>query len=308
MLPKHGIAHGAFLLAYTARLSPAASLDALVDTARNQQSYLASATDLEAPASGLRALNLLRCEGRVTLDARLEALSHAADRGTMLGFARILLEGFPPVWLWSAVDRRQVLREYIPSADLEALAWLEPELDALLLGVHAKLNAVRQEQIAKRIGDAAEEILMAAFRFEGRSPVHVARFYDGCGYDIELPTLPLDRIEVKAASTNTRGRFRLTRNEFDQSTKFGAEWRVLQVVFTSEAFFADRVGCGHVVEIIAVSSSAVSQLAAADTPEFRWMESAEFAPASPDWIKVAISLDPEFSVLGFHAQRPASSA
>lgn len=299
MLPKHGVVHGAFLLAYTARLNPVASLEQLIEASRSQLTFLSSATDLRTPANGLRELKLLRNEARIELDARLKPLSHTADERTMIGIARLLLEGFPPIWLWSAVEGGQVLREYIPSDDLDALIWLEPNLDSLLLGVHAKLEAPRQQDLIKQIGDAAEAILMAAFELEGRRPIHVAKFHDGCGYDIELPTAPVDCIEVKAASANTRGRFRLTRNEFDKCRLLGSEWRLLQVVFCPQAFFAERIGAQHVLEVIEIACGVVLQLPPPDSDAFRWMESAELTPAAAEWRKVTISLDPTFSVPGF---------
>ncbi len=299
MLPNHGTVHGAFLLAYTARLNRLASLEQLIEASRSQLTYLASATDLHAPAIGLRDLKLLKEKPCIGIDARLEPLSHAADHRTMIGIARLLLEGYPPIWLWSAVDRGQVLREYIPSNDLKALNWLEPQLDALLKSVHAKLEAARQNDLIKQIGDASEAILMAAFELEGRRPIHVAKFHDGCGYDIELPSTPIDRIEVKAASTNTRGRFRLTRNEFDQCRLLGSEWRLLQVVFSPQAFFAGSIGARHVLEVIEITSSNVLQLAPPDSDAFRWVESAEFTPHPADWRKVAIKLDPTFYAPGF---------
>lgn len=299
MLPKHGVVHGSFLLAFTARLNAVASLEGLVETSRRQLTYLSSATDLHAPAMALRDLKLIHDEMGIKLDTRLEPLSHAADRRTMIGLARLFLEGYPPIWLWSAVKQGQVLREYIPLCDLEALGWVEPDLDALLVSVHAKVDASAQQNLIKQIGDAAEAILMAAFELEGRQPIHVAKFHDGCGYDIELPSLPVDRIEVKAASTNTRGCFRLTRNEFDHCRLFGPEWRLLQVVFCPQAFYAERIGAQHVLEVIEVAGDVVSKLPPADSDNFLWMESAKFIPVVADWQRVAIRLDPAFFVPGF---------
>lgn len=299
MLPNHGVTHAAFLLGYTARLNKVASIDQLIEMARSQLTYLASATDLRTPAAGLLDLKLLAVDACVALDAKLETLSYTADQRTMTAIARLLLQGAPPIWLWSAVQHGRVLREYIPSADLNALSWLEPELDALLVSVHAALNTERQTELIKQIGDTAELLLMAAFAYEGRRPIHVARHHDGCGYDIELPASPRDRIEVKAASVNTEGQFRLTRNEYDKARLWGTEWRLIQVVFSQQAFFADRIGAQHVVGMNELSAAAVSRLAPPDSASFRWIESAQFSPAAHDWSKVEITLDPNFSTPGF---------
>lgn len=308
MLPNHGVTHAAFLLGYTARLNEVDSIEHLIMLARSQWTYLASATDLRVPAAGLLDLGLLAVGRHVTLDTRLDALSHNADRRTMHGIARLLLRVAPPFWLWSAVSQGKVLREYIPSADLTALSWLEPDLDALLLSVHTELDAGRQQDLAKQIGDAAELILMAAFVYEGRSPIHVARYHDGCGYDIELPASPIARIEVKAASINTRGRFRLTRNEYDKARSWGSGWRLIQLVFSNQAFFVERIGGQHVVDVLELSADDILRLAPVDSAEFRWMESAEFQPDVNDWRKIAIKFDPNFTTLGFRRMgKPATA-
>lgn len=299
MLPKHGIVHGAFLLAYTARLSKLDSLENLVRAARNQQSFLASAIELQSPAEALTALKLLSRETPIKINPQLSALSIVADRPTLIGLARLFLEGFPPIWLWSAAANGVVRREYIPSADLAALDWLELDLDALLLDVYQKLEFTRQQTVIKRIGDAAEEMLMAAYKRGGLNPIHVARFYDGCGYDIELPTNPIQRIEVKAASINTQGRFILTRNEYEKSLIYGPEWQLIQVIFTPAAFIADKVTSTHVAKILSIPAEAIRQLAPVSTTQFKWLESAEFTPASNAWEPVSVQLDTEFSITGF---------
>lgn len=303
MLPKHGIVHGAFLLAYTARLSKLDSLENLIRAARSQQSFLASAIDLQSPAEALSALKLLIRENPIKINPQLSALSIVADRPTLIGLARLFLEGFPPIWLWSAAANGVVRREYIPSADLAALDWLELDLDTLLLDVYQKLESTRQQAIIKRIGDAAEEMLMAAYKREGLNPTHVARFYDGCGYDIELPTDPIQRIEVKAASTNTQGQFILTRNEYEKSLIHGPEWQLIQVIFTPAAFIANKVTSAHVAKILSIPADTIRQLAPVATTEFRWLESAQFHPATDEWKPVEIQLDTEFSITGFRVPR-----
>lgn len=299
MLPNHGVTHAVFLLGYTARLNAVASLDQLIGAARTQSTYLASATDLRTPATRLLELGLLAVGRSVTIDSQLDALFHNADQRAMHGIARVLLKAAPPFWLWSAVHQGKVLREYIPSADLAALSWLEPHLDTLLVSVHLELDTGRQQNLAKQIGDAAELILMAAYAYEGHRPIHVARYHDGCGYDIELPGSPIDRIEVKAASVRTQGQFRLTRNEYDKARLWGSEWRLIQLVFSQQAFFAERISGQHVVDVLDLSADAILRLAPADTPEFRWMESAEFTPAVEDWRKISINFDPNFTTSGF---------
>ena len=147
---------------------------------------------------------------------------------------------------------------------------------------------------------------MAAYQREGLNPTHVARFYDGCGYDIELPTCPIQRIEVKAASTNTQGQFILTRNEYDKSLVYGSEWCVVQVVFSPEAFFADKVTSAHIVKILAISADPIRHIAPFSSIEFRWLESAQFNLPLENWRPVTVQLDPNFSVNGFRTPQGQS--
>jgi hypothetical protein len=303
MLPKHGITYSIFLLAYTARLSPRKNLDDWVGAARAQSSYLASAVDLKGPAQAMIGLSLAMCTDSIALSPKLHALTTTADRATMLAIARLLLCTAPPVWLRFAVSDVGVVREYIPSDDLQALDWLEPDLNELLLDAYKDVNAAGQDALKKSVGDAAELFLMSTFVYAGLGPRHVARWSDAYGYDIEIPTEPLDRIEVKAASPKTSGRFFITRNEYEKSKLHGSEWRLLQVVFSNAAFVAEQIDASHVEAIYELSAEMLSQVVPKDTKGFVWKESAELMPESSAWSVVSVVPDPSFSLPGFRINK-----
>jgi hypothetical protein len=298
VLPKHGVVIGVFLLAHAARLTPRHDRATWVKAASQRSTILAQATDLENPADALLGLSLAQVKGQVVLAPALQSLSYTASRSTLVEIARLLLTTVPPIWLWLAISNGAVLREYIPSADLDALTWLEPELDELLVGVHSELKRSRDERRIKEIGNAAEAMLLAAFSHAGLSPIHVAAYFDGYGYDIEVPGTTTNRIEVKAASDRTRGRFPITRNEYDKSKLYRSEWRLLQVIFTADAFHTDRIDASHVREIIQLSAEALWKVIPADHPGFFWTESAEVVPDPEAWTTTTIELDPNFSVAG----------
>lgn len=139
-----------------------------------------------------------------------------------------------------------------------------------------------------------------AFTHAGLRPRHAAVWADAVGYDIEIPGPPIQRIEVKAGSPATQGRFRLTRNEFDKSLVYGSEWCVLQVIFDQAAFVAPLVKSEHVLAVYQLPATVVASIASADTNAFRWMESAQFNPQANAWTLFPISAPPNFSVAGFH--------
>lgn len=303
MLPKHGFAYGVFLLARAARIKRRRSVAEWVDAARAPDSYLSTVTDLRSPAETLIQLGLAQSDaGGITLTSSLLELSDMADRATLRGVVRLLLATRPPQWLRFAVTSAGVAREYIPSLDLAALEWLEPDLDDVLLDVHADVGTVDRTPLRKAIGDAAELLVFAALDRAGAQPVHVARLSDSYGYDIETRK-PVSRIEVKAAGATTRGSFHISRNEFDKSQRYGVEWHLVQVVFSSAALVADTVDSSHVEGVFELSSDALAATVPADSPGFMWTESAYVTPPQTSWCTAKLTLDPDFTTPGF---RPVS--
>ncbi|MCD0450405.1 DUF3883 domain-containing protein [Actinocorallia sp. API 0066] len=236
--------------------------------------------------------------GRIVLGPQLTGLIDLGAAATLRDAARILLAADPPVWLSLAVSMAGVTREYIPAEDLAALRWLEPELDQILLNVRIGLDSSRQDELRKRIGNAAEFLVLAALRYVGLKPIHAAQVSDAFGYDIEVRAPKIDRIEVKAAGPKTRGCFHLSRNEFEKSQKHATEWRLIQVVFTSAAFVAEEIDISHVQEMIQVSSKTLRCLVPPDTRAFSWQESALITSPDSAWGPSGLRLDPDFKTPG----------
>lgn len=270
--------------------------------ARSQSVYFAKAGDFQQPAEAMMRLRWAWIDDQARVDDEAARWKLVADRETLLAIAKRLLQDSPPVWLFAAVSDAGVAREFIPAADLADLLWLEPELDQLLIEAGCAVRSGRDEERLKRIGDAAELYLMMAFTHAGLRPRHAALWADAVGYDIELPGPPIQRIEVKASSPGSQGRFRLTRNEFDKSLVYGREWRVLQVIFANAAFVAPRVMNEHVLAVHALPAGAVASLAPPDTAAFRWMESAQFHPKEDAWSSFPVSPHPNFSAPGFQSK------
>lgn len=260
---------------------------------------MAGALDLNQIASRMIQHGLALLRDRIILDDSLTEFSEIANRTTLIAIARILFLKTPPFWINLAVHNGQVNREYIPSADLEELQWLDPDLDQFLTDIQALLPDTDQNEFKKRFGDAAEIFILAALKKAGANPLHVAKLSDAYGYDIECQGQNFDRIEVKAASGNTQKSFYLSRNEFDKSKLHGKEWRLIQVVFSNRAFIDNKLNSSHVVAIRELRFGILQDLVPPDTLFFRWDKSALITVPADAWCVADISLDPDVVVNGF---------
>ena len=260
---------------------------------------MSRALQLDAIAEGLLKLGLAKTQGSVSLGDGLDRLSEQADRPTLVAIARVLLQASPPSWLRFVVRNGQVIREYMPSEDLENLAWIEPELDELLLDSHEVVATREDDGFLKAMGNAAELFVFSALKYSGANPLHVARLSDGYGYDIECPGKKIDRIEVKAASRVSQEKFHISRNEFEKSSRYGLGWRLIQVVFSSEAFVSERLNASHVENVRELRHGLLQDLVPDDTKSFKWMDSAKISTTPEAWRSIQLPLDPHFSIEGF---------
>lgn len=283
MLPKRGTAHAVLMLCHAAHLAPRRNIADWVRAAGSQGGYTAAATDLTTPAERLLAAGLAKHTEKIILEPPLAGIASIADSATLRHVARVLLTFDAPSWLRIAVSPRGVSRQYIPTADLRDLEWLDPELDEILLDVFRAVTSSRDAEIRKRIGDAAEAVVLAGLRANGQYPTHVAPISSTFGYDIEVVGPPMRRIEVKGCSENTRGTFHLSRNEYEKSRIYGEEWVLNQVVFTSEAFISSTLKPTHIMGVFEVQARDIAVAVPSDTVEFTWTESAMITPISAAW-------------------------
>lgn len=301
MLPSQGQCHTIFLLNHTIHLRARTNVDDWVAAARDKPAFVAQSTNLRRTADALIGLGLVSVGEVLTPAKQLRPLCERADRATLIAIARLLLVSVPPPWLGIAVGPAGVRHEYIPSRDLERLSWLGDELDNLLIDAHVFVTAEEREAFRKRFGDVAELVILAAKQRQGAEPIHVAAFSDAYGYDIECRLPAIQRIEVKAASGNTRYHFHLTRNEYEKSRFFGPEWRLIQVVFSTRAFVAERLSTLDIEEVLELQDGALEALVPADTNAFKWTESAEIAAPPDVWRRTNIELPSDFAIPSFCA-------
>ncbi|WP_161801106.1 protein NO VEIN domain-containing protein [Kitasatospora griseola] len=235
----------------------------------------------------------------IRLAEPLRRLIRLGEAAGLRETARVLMSAAPPVWLTLAVRSGKVFRDYIPEADLKALRWLEPDLDAMLLAIGTERNHARQEEVRQILGDAAEAAVLSALHREHRDAIQVSRISDAYGYDIEIRGETLDRIEVKGAGPSTGGSFHLTRHEFETCRRYGAGWRVIQVVFTASAFTATSLDRSHVDEMLQLSSAAIVDMVPPDTPRFVWEDSALLKPPVELWLPTGLEPGDDFQAIGF---------
>lgn len=301
LLPSHGMTFGSLLLAHTAALAPRDSVEAWVQAARAQGSYLTRALDLRATARFLVDAGLVNARDGIRLGRHLSRLVVYGDRAGLPDMARVLLVAAPPPWLPLAAARGRVVRDYIPDADLKALLWLEPELDALLLSVGAQLKQAGQDAVRELLGEAAEAVVLSALRRERRDAVQVSRISDAYGYDIEVRGSSLERIEVKGTGPATRGSFHLTRNEFETGLRHARSWRLVQVVFDRSAFTADVLDRTHVLEVRQLCPGTIPEIVPDDTAQFVWEKSALLTPSEQAWLPSGLVPEDDFSVPGLRS-------
>jgi len=304
MLPTHGAVTSVFHLANSMRHTAYPDISAWVAAAGTRSSFLAGAIDHRPAAEFLIDANLVIPAVVICPSPRLKAVSRQADRPTLIAIARLLLEIAPPRWLHIAVDGR-VRHEFIPSADLQGLSWLRPELDQLLVDA-ANRPSELSDIIALGLGRAAELTILATLDNLETSPTHVSEISDRFGYDIETVRGPALRWEVKGCTTKTSGSFHLSRNEFDKCQRYPDEWRLVQVEFVPGALTAEFLTESHISTIRELLAGDLIDLAPAETGPFYWETSARMAPPESAWALSALTAPgdlflPSIRELGKHA-------
>jgi hypothetical protein len=287
MLPSQGRCLAIFLLGRAAHLKTRRNLEEWIEGTRSASSFMAASLNFQLPVEAMIEYELATIQDDVQIAGALLPFIVSADRSSLFGIARLLLLASPPLWLHLAVNE-EVKREYIPSWDLEELSWLDPDLDTLLLEVASALDRNDQQDIRKELGDAAELLVLDGLRKAGEKPLHVAAISDAFGYDIECREVRVDRIEVKASSENTRGRFRLTRNEYQKCLQYGPQWRLLQIVFFNKAFVERKFDASNVLGAFQLKRGALQRVIPADTECFRWTDTAELNMPASDWVEITL--------------------
>ena len=90
-LPSRGRCYAAFLLAYSFRLKPPATLEEWIAAALNRATIMAAATDIPGTAHILLAAELARLDDPMVLDERLLRVSARADQRSFVAIARLCL-------------------------------------------------------------------------------------------------------------------------------------------------------------------------------------------------------------------------
>ena len=296
-LPSRGRCHAAFLLAYSIRLKPAATLEGWIAASMDRATIMAAATDIRGTARILLAAELVSVGDSVVLDERLLRVSQRADYRSLVAIAHLLLSRFPPAWVVSAVVNGEFRPEYVPDADLQRLAWLGSDLAPIVLSVHRVITSASDAKLRKQIGDAGELAVVSALERIGIALSHVSLVSDAYGYDIEYQTgKDLHRLEVKACVPSTADRVIVSRNEYDKAAAFGSSWRLIQVCFASGIVVRKRATCADVLSIRELPASSLIVLAPPSTDGFRWVEAAEFRPPHDSWSESALRVADDFHV------------
>lgn len=298
-MQSKGQCHGVFLLCRAVKFKVRKDINEWVESARKSSTLMARAIDLERVAVGLFRLGLASQAEYVVLDKSLLALTDVADQKTLIAIAARLMVQNPPFWLKIAVKQGLVSREYIPKSALENLIWMGVELDQFLIDVRYAVSDAINDEFIKVFGDVAEELILAGLEKSGFTPAHVSKISDEFGYDIEYMNKTITRLEVKAATENTSGRFHLSRNEFNKSIRHGEEWKLVQLIFHTSAHNAEKITIKHVKEIVELRFGSLADVIPSDTANFQWNGTAIIVPEASNWQTSDVSLDPDFQTPGF---------
>lgn len=295
-LPSRGRCHATFLLAYSARVRHCVDAEAWITAALDKPTHMAASLDLNGTAELLLDVGLAKVEGGVQIMHELSKLDQAADLSTLKGIARLLIVRRPPDWLRSSVVEGQLATEFIPAQDLEALSWLGPDLDPIIVAAHQQLYGRQDDDLLKRIGDAGELMVIAALHALNRQPRHVSLVSDRFGYDIELNSQQYRfGLEIKTVVPSTADRVLLSRHEFDVAARMADRWKIVQITISSIAVVRGVVCAADVISIRELSSSALVQMAPPDTSTFQWSESAEFHPLDSMWLPSDLQVPSNFT-------------
>lgn len=293
MLPTHGAVTSVFHLANSIRHAPQPDISGWVNAASSRSSFLAAAIDHRPAAAFLIDAGLALVGTAISASPRLRAMSRQADRPTLIAIADLLLRTAPPRWLPVAVVGGEVRYEFIPSVDLASLAWLQPELDQLLVSA-ARRTANHSDTLALGLGRAAELTVFEALNQLQASPIHVADISDRFGYDIETVRGHARRWEVKGCTSRTAVSFHLSRNEFDQCRRYSDEWLLVQVEFAPEALTAESLTASHVSSIRELSTGALLAIPPPESTQFYWETSARIAPPASAWVPSSLTVPDDF--------------
>ena len=297
ILPSRGRCYAAFLLAYSARLKPASTVESWVDATKGRSTILAAASDIAGTAHILLKGSLAAVKESVVLDRRLARFSEQADRVSLVSIARLLVSRFPPPWISSSVVDGEFAPEFIPESDLEQLSWLGSDLERIVLDVYFDIVETTEGDLRSQIGEAGELAVMSALKRVGKNPSRVSLISDSYGYDIEYQDGNwLRRVEVKACMETTSYRVIVSRNEYEKATAFAASWSLVQVCFATTIIVKRRVICSDILYIRELSPQSLMMLSPPSTNDFRWIEAAEFCPAISMWKRSSLRVEDDFTL------------
>jgi Domain of unknown function (DUF3883) len=295
-LPSRGRCHAAFLLAHSARLNTLATVDAWIASASQRATIMAAATDVAGTAAMLLSAQLATLDGQLHLDARLSRCSIKADRTALTGIAALFLQKYPPGWIAFAVVNGKFLPETVPRLDLNRLAWLEDDLERIVIEAYRSISTVPESELRKAIGTAGELAVIASLRSAGHDPTHVALISDAYGYDVEYTVRgAVNRLEVKSCVQAGADRVIVSRNEFEKASLYGASWRLIQVTFSSAIVVNRAVAAADILAFRELPGKALLSLAPPENRDFCWLESAEFRPPEAAWVNSELHASADFS-------------
>ena len=285
-IPSKGFCHAVFLLLHAARLSIPHSISDWIQAARNRQTIMASALNVEFVANNLIANALVDSEPAVKFSEEWDKVGTAADYTAFLQIAAIYLKRCPPIWISSCFVRGAYHPEFIPTSDLSALHWMGNDLEPVLREVHYHTRKHRDDTTKLELGFLGERVVFELLSKSGHLVRHVSQISDSYGYDIESEKSGEKRYwEVKSCTNYTKDRFFITRNEARQAKALGSSWNIIQVIFRTGINSSNKASEDDVLQLRVLTAHELINICPSQSEYFDWMETAVVRPAQSSWLE-----------------------
>ena len=195
-----------------------------------------------------------------------------------------------------------VRSELIPTADEQALAWLEDLRDPLLFDLKDQNEEVAN--FRDWLGRVGESIVVESERQQGRRVRQVSLISDSYGFDVEsIDDTGRRCIEVKTALESTRSRFFISKNEVTKAATFHKEWHLVQVILRQDALADELITNEHIFHSRTLEATSMIELVPTDTETGVWVDSARITPPKDDWSTWELSVPACWCFPGYNIDR-----
>jgi hypothetical protein len=285
MIPTEGVCQACYVLAVAAQMAADSNIEDWIARASRVPAGLGVSKDIDAIARVLLKAKLITVQsGRILLSPQFPPCHDGCDRLTKLKIAKMLLGTIPPPWLNRAAATSYSL-PVMPDLARRQLSWMEEDMLAIL----AEAATHNVDPALAALGEVGEEVVLATTRQTTADAIRVSLISNAYGFDILVPATRAAkqrRLEVKCTLDTQDGGFFLSRNEFEASRRWPAEWSLIQVILNANAFWNSRLlGPSSIMTCRSLAAADILNIVLPDTSECSWQESVRCTAPTDSWHK-----------------------